>query len=163
MRRREPLLGTLLTFGAGGSLCRELAFQVVAGGRRIGRCQPSLHSVSQRTRRGFMASILDQPAMRQATLPMTVEQYHHLSEQSIISERTELLRGVIIEQMTKLRHARPSHRIGHHATVQLAAASRPPHDESLRVIRGDGLCPAATDCRFLAENSAHKSCSDKLL
>ena len=48
-----------------------------------------------------MASILDQPAMRQATLPMTVEQYHHLSEQSIISERTELLRGVIIEQMTK--------------------------------------------------------------
>ncbi|MCY2991539.1 MAG: Uma2 family endonuclease [Planctomycetota bacterium] len=48
-----------------------------------------------------MSSILDQPAIRHAALPITVEQYHHLSEHSIISERTELLRGVIIEQMTK--------------------------------------------------------------
>ena len=58
-------------------------------------------SVSQRSGRGFMSSILDQPALRHAALPITVEQYHHLSEQAILSERTELLRGVIIEQMTK--------------------------------------------------------------
>jgi len=34
-------------------------------------------------------------------LPITVEQYHRLSDQAIVAERTELLQGVIIEQMTK--------------------------------------------------------------
>jgi len=52
-----------------------------------------------------MSSILDKPSVRNAALPITVEQYHRLSEQPIISERTELLRGAIIEQMTKS----PSH------------------------------------------------------
>ena len=48
-----------------------------------------------------MASILDRLSVRHAALPITVDQYHRLSEQAIISEQTELLRGVIIEQMTK--------------------------------------------------------------
>jgi Uma2 family endonuclease len=48
-----------------------------------------------------VSSILDRPSVRQAALPITVEQYHRLSEQAIICEQTELLRGVIIEQMTK--------------------------------------------------------------
>jgi Uma2 family endonuclease len=48
-----------------------------------------------------MSSILDKPSVRDAALPITVAQYHRLSEEAIISERTELLRGVIIEQMTK--------------------------------------------------------------
>jgi len=48
-----------------------------------------------------MSSILDKPSIRHAALPITVEQYHRLGEQAIISEQTELLRGVIIEQMTK--------------------------------------------------------------
>jgi len=48
-----------------------------------------------------VSSILDRPSVRHAALPITVEQYHRLSEQAIICEQTELLRGVIIEQMTK--------------------------------------------------------------
>lgn len=48
-----------------------------------------------------VSSILDRPSVRHAALPITVEQYHRLSEQAIIREQTELLRGVIIEQMTK--------------------------------------------------------------
>ncbi len=48
-----------------------------------------------------MAAILDKPSVRHAALPISVEQYHRLNRGGIISERTELLRGVIIERMTK--------------------------------------------------------------
>lgn len=47
------------------------------------------------------SGILDEPEIRRAALPLTVEQYHRLSAEGIVPERTELLRGVIIEQMTK--------------------------------------------------------------
>ena len=45
--------------------------------------------------------ILDDPEIRGAALPLTVAQYHHLSAQGIVPERTELLQGVIIECLTK--------------------------------------------------------------
>jgi Uma2 family endonuclease len=48
-----------------------------------------------------MSAILERPSVRDAALPITVAQYHRLSDEAIISERTELLQGVIIEQMTK--------------------------------------------------------------
>jgi Uma2 family endonuclease len=48
-----------------------------------------------------MTSILDNPAVREAAMPITIQQYHELSEAGIIPERTELLRGVIVEKMTK--------------------------------------------------------------
>ena len=48
-----------------------------------------------------MAAILDKPSVRQAVLPISIEQYHRLSQAGIISERTELLQGVIIERTTK--------------------------------------------------------------
>ena len=48
-----------------------------------------------------MPSILDKPAIRQAALPITVEQYHQLGEAGIIAENTELIRGVIFEKMIK--------------------------------------------------------------
>lgn len=48
-----------------------------------------------------MPSILEKPAVRRAALPISVEQYHRLSAAGIVTERTELLRGVIIERMTK--------------------------------------------------------------
>ena len=48
-----------------------------------------------------IACILDEPEIRGAALPLTVEQYHRLSAEGIVPERTELLQGVIIEQMTK--------------------------------------------------------------
>jgi Uma2 family endonuclease len=48
-----------------------------------------------------MPSILERPAVRHAALPISVEQYHQLSAAGIVTERTELLRGVIIERMTK--------------------------------------------------------------
>jgi Uma2 family endonuclease len=47
------------------------------------------------------SGILDQAAVRGAALPLTVAQYHRLSAEGIVPERTELLRGIIIEQMTK--------------------------------------------------------------
>lgn len=47
------------------------------------------------------ALILDEPEVREAALPLTVEQYHRLSAEGIVPERTELLQGVIIEQITK--------------------------------------------------------------
>jgi hypothetical protein len=48
-----------------------------------------------------MARILDKPSVRYAALPISVEQYHRLNREGIIGERTELLRGVIIERVTK--------------------------------------------------------------
>lgn len=48
-----------------------------------------------------MASILDNAAVRQAALPISVEQYHRLGEAGIISKDTELLHGVILEKMVK--------------------------------------------------------------
>ena len=48
-----------------------------------------------------MASILEQPAVREAVLPISVEQYHRLGEAGIVPERTELLRGIVVEQMIK--------------------------------------------------------------
>jgi Uma2 family endonuclease len=45
--------------------------------------------------------LLEKPAIRELALPITVEQYHQLGMAGIISERTELLRGVILEKMTK--------------------------------------------------------------
>lgn len=47
------------------------------------------------------ACILDEPAIRGAALPLSVAQYHRLSAEGIVPERTELLQGVIIEQTTK--------------------------------------------------------------
>ena len=48
-----------------------------------------------------MPSILDNPAIRQAALFVTVEQYHRLGETGVIAEKTELLEGVIVEKMVK--------------------------------------------------------------
>lgn len=48
-----------------------------------------------------MIQILENPAVRDVAMPMSVEQYHQLSATGIISERTELLRGVVIEKMSK--------------------------------------------------------------
>ena len=48
-----------------------------------------------------MPSILDNPAIRQAALVVTVEQYHRLGETGVIAEKTELLKGVIVEKMVK--------------------------------------------------------------
>ncbi|MFN7813219.1 MAG: Uma2 family endonuclease [Planctomycetia bacterium] len=47
------------------------------------------------------AHILDEPAVRDAALPITVAQYHRLSADGVVPERTELLQGIIVEQMTK--------------------------------------------------------------
>ncbi len=48
-----------------------------------------------------MIQILEKSAVRKMAMPMTVEQYHRLSESGIIPERTELLRGVVLEKMSK--------------------------------------------------------------
>lgn len=48
-----------------------------------------------------MTSILDNPAVRQAILSVSVEQYHRLGETGLIPENTELLKGVIVEKMIK--------------------------------------------------------------
>jgi Uma2 family endonuclease len=48
-----------------------------------------------------VTAVLENPAVRSVVLPISVEQYHALSEAGKIPEKTELLRGVIIEKMTK--------------------------------------------------------------
>jgi Uma2 family endonuclease len=48
-----------------------------------------------------MASILENAAVRDAALPISVEQYHQMGESGIIAADTELLHGVIVKKMVK--------------------------------------------------------------
>jgi Uma2 family endonuclease len=66
-------------------------------------------------------SLLDKPQIREWLLPISVEQYHQLSEAGIISQNTELVRGVILKKMTKS----PLHTYTVHVILQWLAAVLP--------------------------------------
>jgi Uma2 family endonuclease len=53
-----------------------------------------------------MPTILDIPEVRQRLSPLTVEEYHRLGEYNEHGRRTELIRGFIVEKISKL----PLHR-----------------------------------------------------
>jgi Uma2 family endonuclease len=48
-----------------------------------------------------MIAMLEQPAIRRQVQPLTVETYHRLGELGLLSEKVELLRGVIVQKMSK--------------------------------------------------------------
>jgi Uma2 family endonuclease len=48
-----------------------------------------------------MSAILELPEVRQRVSPLTVEEYHRLGEFNEHGRRTELIRGIIIEKMSK--------------------------------------------------------------
>jgi Uma2 family endonuclease len=54
-----------------------------------------------------MSAILEIPEVRQRVSPFSVEEYHRLGEYNDRGRRTELIRGIIIEKMSKS----PLHRI----------------------------------------------------
>ena len=47
------------------------------------------------------AMLLQEPTLMERAMPITVEQYHALFAQGLISEKTELLEGIIVEKMSK--------------------------------------------------------------
>src|SRR5437870_13608290 len=53
-----------------------------------------------------MSAILEIPEVRQRVSPLTVEEYHRLDEYNENGRRTELIRGIVIEKMSKS----PAHR-----------------------------------------------------
>src|SRR3990172_2591829 len=48
-----------------------------------------------------MSTILELPEVRQRVSPLTVEEYHRLDEFNERGRRTELIRGIVIEKMSK--------------------------------------------------------------
>lgn len=48
-----------------------------------------------------MNSLLSNPIIRDAVVPLTVKQYRRMGEIGVIDERTELIRGVILKKMNK--------------------------------------------------------------
>jgi len=48
-----------------------------------------------------MVSALEKASVREAAVPITVDQYHRLGAAGIIAQNTELLFGVIVEKMSK--------------------------------------------------------------
>jgi Uma2 family endonuclease len=48
-----------------------------------------------------MSAILELPEVRQRVSPLTVEEYHRLGEFNEHGRRTELIRGIVIEKMSK--------------------------------------------------------------
>lgn len=59
-----------------------------------------------------MAGILENPAIRSAVMPVSVDLYRNLIDSGLIAENTELLDGVIVEKMTKSpQHSRAGRRL----------------------------------------------------
>ncbi len=48
-----------------------------------------------------MIPILESPDIRERTLPISVETYHWMIENGMVSQRAELIRGVVVEKMSK--------------------------------------------------------------
>jgi Uma2 family endonuclease len=48
-----------------------------------------------------MIAMLEQSAIRERVQPLTVETYHRLGELGLLREKVELLRGVIVQKMSK--------------------------------------------------------------
>ena len=49
----------------------------------------------------MVSDLIDTPTVRQRALPITAEQYHALGRQGLLTERVELLEGMIVEKMPK--------------------------------------------------------------
>lgn len=50
---------------------------------------------------GFVTAILEIPDVRKRVSPLSVEDYHRLSEHNENGKRTELIRGIVIEKVSK--------------------------------------------------------------
>src|SRR4051812_26379400 len=48
-----------------------------------------------------MVAVLENPAVRARVMPCSVEQYHRFGELGVLSERTELIRGAVVEKMSQ--------------------------------------------------------------
>jgi Uma2 family endonuclease len=48
-----------------------------------------------------MLTILEEPTVRERALPISVDAYHCLIAADLVSEKAELIRGVIVEKMSK--------------------------------------------------------------
>ena len=48
-----------------------------------------------------MIAMLEKPAIRKQVQSLSVETYHRLGELGLLSEQVELLRGVIVQKMSK--------------------------------------------------------------
>src|SRR5881397_2085197 len=69
-----------------------------------------------------MSAILEIPEVRQRVSPLSVEEYHQLGEFNKNGRRTELIRGLIIEKMSKS----PLHRTIGSLLYDLIARQLPP-------------------------------------
>lgn len=47
-----------------------------------------------------MTMMLENPAFRRILHPVSVQQYHQLLESGIVAEKTELIRGLVVDKMT---------------------------------------------------------------
>ena len=48
-----------------------------------------------------MVEILEEPTVRRCAIPISVAVYHRMGEEGLVDRKTELIRGVIVEKMSK--------------------------------------------------------------
>ena len=48
-----------------------------------------------------MITVLEQPEIRRRAMPISVRTYHWMQRQGLVAPRAELIRGVIVEKMSK--------------------------------------------------------------
>ncbi|MBE7439761.1 MAG: hypothetical protein HS115_14990 [Spirochaetales bacterium] len=77
-------------------------------------------------------AVLENEAIRQAALPITVEQYHKLYEAGIVEEQVELIEGVIIQKIPKSPR---------HTGVLLALCGILPESSANRALPSFGTTP----------------------
>jgi Uma2 family endonuclease len=85
-----------------------------------------------------MISILEIPSVRRRAKPIDIRTYHWMGENGLVEEKTELLRGVIVEKMSKS----PLHQHVIRFLFQLAQAAV---DENHLVEKGNPLTLADSE------------------
>lgn len=75
-----------------------------------------------------MSAILDEPAVRRAVWPVSVEFYHELGRLGVLDRRVELLDGIIVTKMSKS----PLHASVVRRLAKLIGATLGPGEELLR-------------------------------
>jgi Uma2 family endonuclease len=68
-----------------------------------------------------MTALLELPGFRERVHPISVETYHRLVEMGLLSEKVELLRGIVVTKMAKS----PLHELVCHKLMKLLLAQTP--------------------------------------
>jgi Uma2 family endonuclease len=123
-----------------------------------------------------MLAILDIPEVRQRISPLSVEEYHRLDEFNENGRRTELIRGIVIQKMSKsplhcsiakrlydfiARSLRPGFVVRHEAPLTLADSEPEPDVSVVQGTEADFLRAHPTTAELVIEVAVSSPALDR--